>query len=567
MRYELRLTTTASGVGHFACAPAEAASFDEYLAYLRHNPMDSFMHVHLLEMMGTLDAGAAAEILDAARGRDPIVTALLCEASLAFPRLAGLQERFTRAEAEELLAFTPLIYIKSGLMEGREAHQQWIRALDENISKHRAPVPPEELGLAPLFEESELPEEPGAAALRRRFGGDVAGRDSGAPLSATETARMAIEKIGALGLFTGEETRHGSSLSPYGFLRKWRVTASVRHGRCDYSFSGVQTSYGKGLTEDAARASYSMEVVERASSFASIGPEGVIGRTRPYPLTQARHSELALMGVKALDPNSLRLEAPYADEALWWMEGETPGEGSGGATEAVLVPAQCVFLFCNLDEPGLFSGLGSTGLASGTTMEQAKASALLEVIERDAEASTPFAPSRCFRLEATTPEVASLLADYEARGVHIAFQELAGALGVPCYKCFVRDRNGVVIKGTGAHLDGRKALLSALTETPYHYPDGPPSAPAPAGLRTMRFEELPDFSSGAPDGDLAILEAALAEEGLRPVYVDITRADIGIPVVKAIVPGLEIMADFDAFSRVSPKLFSRYLREARRRRG
>jgi ribosomal protein S12 methylthiotransferase accessory factor YcaO len=49
--------------------------------------------------------------------------------------------------------------------------------------------------------------------------------------------------------------------------------------------------------------------------------------------------------------------------------------------------------------------------------------------------------------------------------------------------------------------------------------------------------------------------------------VDITRADIGIPVVKAIVPGLEIMADFDAFSRVSPKLFTRYQREARRGRG
>ncbi len=55
----------------------------------------------------------------------------------------------------------------------------------------------------------------------------------------------------------------------------------------------------------------------------------------------------------------------------------------------MLIPAQFVFLFCNLDEQNLFSALGSTGLASGNTMAEAKVSALTEVIERDSGRHKP----------------------------------------------------------------------------------------------------------------------------------------------------------------------------------
>jgi ribosomal protein S12 methylthiotransferase accessory factor YcaO len=77
------------------------------------------------------------------------------------------------------------------------------------------------------------------------------------------------------------------------------------------------------------------------------------------------------------------------------------------------------------------------------------------------------------------------------------------------------------------------------------------------------LENLPNYSTGQPETDLAILEEVLSENGLQPIYVDLTRKDTGIPVVRAIVPGLEIMADFDAFSRVSPRLFYNYLKMAK----
>jgi ribosomal protein S12 methylthiotransferase accessory factor len=71
---------------------------------------------------------------------------------------------------------------------------------------------------------------------------------------------------------------------------------------------------------------------------------------------------------------------------------------TAGGIEPIWVPVQCVFLFCNLDERSLFSGLGSTGPASGNTGAEARLSALSELIERDSEAVNPYHPSRCLRI-------------------------------------------------------------------------------------------------------------------------------------------------------------------------
>jgi ribosomal protein S12 methylthiotransferase accessory factor YcaO len=46
------------------------------------------------------------------------------------------------------------------------------------------------------------------------------------------------------------------------------------------------------------------------------------------------------------------------------------------------------------------------------------------------------------------------------------------------------------------------------------------------------------------------------------IYADLTRADVGLPVVRAIVPSMEILADFDRFSRVHPRLYANYLKLA-----
>lgn len=56
-----------------------------------------------------------------------------------------------------------------------------------------------------------------------------------------------------------------------------------------------------------------------------------------------------------------------------------------------------------------------------------------------------------------------------------------------------------------------------------------------------------------------VLQETASSTGFSPIYVDITSKDLDIPVVKALVPGLEKMADFDAYSRINPRLFNNYL--------
>jgi hypothetical protein len=372
-----------------------------------------------------------------------------------------------------------------------------------------------------------------------------------------ETIDRALAGLQALDLFEDGEMRHQSSLSPIALLRKWRFDHQVVNGGLAYTLSGSQTSYGRGLSLEAARASCLMEVVERCSSFAGVTASGITGTQRPHPVLYGSRSQLIADGYPVLDPNRLSLEVPYRDEPLYWMEGE---QLKRSGRHPVWVPVQCVYLFNNLDERDLFSGLGSTGLASGNSMAEARLSALYELLERDSEAVNPFHASRCFRIYSDDNQMNALLEDYRARGIHLQFQDISPTFGVPCCSCFVTHRDGAIARGGGANLNGKRAALSALTETPYPYPMGPPSAPAFPDLPWLQFEALPDFSTGSPDRDLAVVEHTLMANGFCPIYVNITRKDLDIPVTRALIPGFEMMADFDRTSRISARLFNNYLK-------
>jgi ribosomal protein S12 methylthiotransferase accessory factor YcaO len=162
-------------------------------------------------------------------------------------------------------------------------------------------------------------------------------------------------------------------------------------------------------------------------------------------------------------------------------------------------------------------------------------------------------------LSSSDPRAAALLAMLEEGGVRPVLQDLTGDIGVPCYKAFVLGRRGDVNKGTAAGLSGPRAAMSALTEIPFPFP-GPPTLEPPEGLPVRALEDLPDYSTGSAAGDVRLLEAVLAAKGSIPVYLDLTREDVGLPVVRAVLPGLEMRDDFDRFTRISPRLFANYLR-------
>jgi ribosomal protein S12 methylthiotransferase accessory factor YcaO len=553
MRYKLQMMNTDFGVGMFAALPDVNLSHNEMMDHLREHPFDDYMHEFVLQGFKEFRPRKLEKMIkDAMRDRgksDPVGTTIMFEACICHQRLNRLLALFDGLDPRDLLDFTPAIHIRSRLLEDQPLHHEWTRIFKRNIFT-LAPLPAPADAPEPLFRDEELtaPGPVSAAEVRAELDGALPPPLSRRPLK--DTIETALPALGKADAFMGPPMEHRASLSPIARLRHWSVKTRTVNGNLSNSLQGLQTCYGRGLTNERADASYAMEMVERFSSYASFGPKGVLGYARDYPLTLAAHDDL---DVPAVNPGDIRLEVPYTGQKLHWLEGHGP------AGEPVMVPAQFVFLFCNLDEPSLFSALGSTGLASGNTLFEAKAAALTEVIERDSDATQLFDLARCFRVESSDPEIGPLLEKYREDGIDVWFMDMTTELGVPCYKSVVLGRHGDVNKGGGCSLSGKSALISAMTETAYPYP-GPQSGPAPEGLPVRRLEELPDLSTGSAEGDVMVLERTLAANGYRPAYVDLTRRDLNIPVVRAMVPGLELISDFDQYSRVSPRLYRNYLR-------
>jgi YcaO-like protein with predicted kinase domain len=620
--YELRLLATESATGYFGCAPSEDFSTDELIDYVHAHPNDEFMRRHLARRIAGWEEAQLLQSIASARRKDPFLLALLWEACELRPDSAKWSPRFFSKNLQPLAGLSPLVDLKAHLRADRRLHQKWIGLFRANIFEHRvlpqrrmvkwpAPYPEEEINgllspaltLKEMHEKSsravevtgldKLPPEVGNgtqryfqnSAIRERpvcfkertgrFSASLQplqperlGRSrliaAGKPLppennliSAEAVHALAVERLNAAEVTLGQEMRHTSSLSPIAILRRWQMKTSVRSGRHDFSFSGELTAYGRGIDFEAARAACVMEIVERYSSFASFDPRGPVGYAAISTRVRGRLSDLRADKLAVLDPNDLAIEVPYGDEPLYWVEGV---EQTLDGPRPIFIPAQCVFLFCNLDEIKLFSALGSTGLGSGVSAAGAKLSALTEVIERDSQGTTLYTPELCFEIETSEPRLAGLLESYRQNGIHIQFQDITPPMGLPCCKCFVVGADGRIAKGTGASLDARGALLAALTETPYPFPGGPASRPAMDGLLRVPVEALPNYSTGSPEQDLRTLETLLVSNGFRVIYADLTRSDIGLPVMRAIVPGMEILADFDRFSRVHPRLYANYLK-------
>jgi len=410
VKYRLELQETAASTGYFAPVPQGALSLEAGLAYLCQYPNDAFMHTHLLGVIGSMGAEAVSGLLASETGANPIVRALLLEASLLYRHLFSIRTHFERKAIQSLAKATPLIYLRSERQADQALHRQWASLFSANMTRHRPLPPPEKTGLAYPVEgvdgsEPPLPEGAHLSAIIEAGLPNPASPGLPRP-PLVETIDRAMAQLEARGIFEGGEMRHQSSLSPVALLRKWRFKHRVASGPMAYSLSGVQTSYGRGLSLESARAACLMEVVERCSSFAGVTASGITGTLRPHPLIHGSRSQLTADGYPVLDPNRLGLEVPYRDEPLYWMEGEQMNATGRGP---VWVPVQCIYLFNNLDERTLFSGLGSTGLASGNTMAEARLSALYEMLERDSEAVNPFHPSRCFRIYSEDDQLNVLL--------------------------------------------------------------------------------------------------------------------------------------------------------------
>lgn len=576
LQYRYTHSQTTATTGFFTCLPPEDLSLEEALTYLEQSPNDSFMRRHLLNALLRLPPEDVQKHLMKA-GSSPVRHSFLAELSIFDPDKTPPQSSLQSLEFQEAEKASPLVYLYAAQRPDQALQEAWRKLFTANLTGHRKLPTPQENALPPLYVVTTASESEGESGesvhwsvkpkatlpeLHAKFNArpDQKMNKPWTRPPAEESADRALERLNACGIIAGEEMRHQSSLSPIALQRPWHISLKVEHGRHNYTLEGQANTYGRGLSLPAARASCLMEMVERASAYASISPQGLLHKSGPAEILFARRSELLAQGHDVIDIAAFHTDHPYNDQALHFIWGHRPPKVPGQPGQPVLVPLQMVYLFSNLDEHDLSDAPGSTGLASGNIMEEAKVAALTELLERDAEATNIYHKSRCFALQAEDPEVKRLLDAYAAQGVNIQFQDITSSLGLPCVKCFVIGAKGQIHRATGAGLDAKRAVVSALTETPFPFPHGPSSGPQLRNLPVVSYESLPSYALESPARSLALLEELLRANGLEPVYVDLSRSDLGLPVVRALVPGLHGSAELDSSTPVPRRLYEHYLR-------
>ncbi len=319
--------------------------------------------------------------------------------------------------------------------------------------------------------------------------------------------------------------------------------------------SGAITVYnGKGATVEESRISAIMEGIERYSS-----------EVHDRRIEMMPYMEMAGRG-RTLDPKDLILPGDAdMDHLLPWVEGYDIAND-----EPIFVPAHAVFHPLPQRYRPLFRTT-TNGLASGNTIEEAIFHALAEVIERDAWSLVE--ASRYTGLSVVDIDDESLTGmqkKFADAQVEVTVKDITSDIGIPTMAAvaddvLLRDPTLLTI-GIGTHTSARIAVMRALTEvaqsrlTQIH---GAREDTTLADLRKkmgydrakringywfrdngqVAYPDIPSYDSDDFVKDIRFAIEALDKRGLdRVIVVDLTREEIGVPVVRVIVPGLEVFA-------------------------
>lgn len=326
----------------------------------------------------------------------------------------------------------------------------------------------------------------------------------------------------------------------------------------------LATSQGKGDTLAAATASALYESIELWHAERPIGK-------MCYDSWSDLDSES-----KALNPLNLPLKIGAHFEVnrpIEWYQGHNLFTGESTWVPYELVSMNFVF---QKHKPQYFVS-GSNGLASGNTYSEAIFHAMLEVIERDAWSIWESLPeprrySRCIDLNSLSnslylSEKVNLI---QENGLIVFIWDITSDIGVPVYYSMVIEnpsskhwRPIVTSAGCGAHLNSEIAISRSLNEAlqgrltfisgsrddffPTEYDAG---CNRESHIKTInaieehvsyqKYSQVKLDSSEFIEQDIEVLRSMLSAVGLDGVVaIDLSRDDVGVPVVKIIIEGLE----------------------------
>ncbi|MGO8868691.1 MAG: YcaO-like family protein [Alphaproteobacteria bacterium] len=325
----------------------------------------------------------------------------------------------------------------------------------------------------------------------------------------------------------------------------------------------LQVSNGKGTSHDSAKVSALMEAIELWHA------ENPAIAFRRASTEELRREAAAFLSVEALP--DWRAEVHLTERrVIDWVRGEALLDGT-----PVWLPACAAFL-C---EP-LLTYLSTNGLASGNHPVEATLHGLYEVIERDAVTrlsrgglSLPRGHSRVVDLETLpTGPLGTLCEQLRGAGITLTLIRAETVAPVNTFWAVIVDPASpfacsYVNMGHGSHLDPTVAATRAITEaaqtrlTFIHgaredlssesYKFGEAHERLRAFFERQRGElpwsAISDHSSGDLARDLDCVLAGLRDAGYTRIYrIDLTSPRFAIPVVKVVVPGLQLMEGFMA---------------------
>ena len=214
----------------------------------------------------------------------------------------------------------------------------------------------------------------------------------------------------------------------------------------------------------------------------------------------------------------------------------------------------------------------SNGCAAGNTLAEAVLQGFYELIERDAFAIWWYNGSRMPAVDLASLDddyLASAPAHYARFERELWMLDVTADIGVPTFVALSRRPDAQtedIIYGAGAHADPRVAALRAICElnqclTWLPRPgrsDGRPRIDDPLALwwwQTARLADCPWLAPAADEpakrgsdypqvessdtrDDVEYCRALVEAGGMEFLVLDQTRPDIGMPVVRVIVPGM-----------------------------
>ena len=331
---------------------------------------------------------------------------------------------------------------------------------------------------------------------------------------------------------------------------------------CRPNARSLAVSQGKGTDLDAAKASGLMESIELYHA------ERVF-----QPLVLATLNELSQRKAVVRSERLPRLSVGsfHPERKILWIEGHDWLSDS-----PKYVPFEMVHANYTLPLPtgsGCFV-MSSNGLASGNDLNEAALHALCEVIERDATTlwvlGSPEAQARR-RIDLDSvddPTCRLLLGAFARAQVAVGAWDITSDLGIPAFACLIVEEERSKLRvlypthGMGCHPVREVALSRALTEAAqarltfisgsrddsgtekYRRAQGEQEWARAherlSGVATRRFRDCLSYPAESVNEDLDLVLSRLTGAGFREALIaDLSHEKLGIPVVRAIVPGLE----------------------------